>query len=313
MCTSFEHQSVLLPETIQFLTLKSGAKVLDGTFGLGGHAKSILECIGSTGKYYAFDLDKENLEEAKKRLKDYDSQLTTFHDNFAHCQNRLESVGVTHVDAILLDLGLSSPHVDDAVRGFSVLKEGPLDMRFDRSQGETAADIVNHWSYEDLRQIFYEYGEEKYAPKIARLIIEQRDSQPFETTSDLVDLIGTIMKSSGDQRRTATRVFQALRIAVNEELTVLEETLPIMLSLLAPKGRMVVISYHSLEDRIVKHAFKEVARSCVCPRELPRCECSGKASYKILTKKPITSSETELVDNPRSRSAKLRVIERLTL
>jgi 16S rRNA (cytosine1402-N4)-methyltransferase len=310
MDCSFTHQPVLLPETLDLFSLKEGDRVLDGTFGLGGHALAILQQIGSKGHYYAFDLDATNLHQAKDRLSDHSEQLITFHDNFAHCQERLQEVGVTAVDAILLDLGLSSPHVDDAQRGFSIREEGPLDMRFDRSKGITAADVLNTWPQDDLRRIIYEYGEERYAPKLARLIVEHREQKRLETTTDLIDLIAEIMKSPGDKRRVATRVFQALRIAVNDELQVLESTLPVMLDLLAPGGRMVVISYHSLEDRLVKRAFKAVSKACICPPQVLRCECGDRPHYEILTKKPIVPTDQELEENPRSRSAKLRAILR---
>ncbi len=306
------HKPVLLHKTIEFLHLKEGALIVDGTLGLGGHGKVILKAIGEAGKYFGFDLDEENLSEAKKRLKEFTKQTTFFHSNFVHCHDRLKEIGVSHVDGILLDLGLSSPHIDDSARGFSVGEEGPLDMRFDRSTDDlTAAQIVNTWPESDLKKIIYEYGEERYAPKIARLIVEQRKSEPFTTTTQLVDLIETFMKSSGDRRRVATRLFQALRIAVNYELEVLEEALPSLLSLLNPNGCLVVISYHSLEDRMVKRAFKKAARTCVCPPEVMRCECSGEASFKILTKKPIVPSEEEISENPRSRSAKLRAIQKI--
>lgn len=284
---------------------------MDGTFGLGGHARVILERIGPTGHLYAFDLDEKNLNEAKRRLENVSPQLTTFHDNFAHCQSRLHSIGISQVDGILLDLGLSSPHVDEPERGFSLQQDGPLDMRFDRSQGETAADLLNYAPEEELRTIFYRFGEERYAPKLARLVLERRATAPLLRTGDLVELVATVMKSPKDQRQMATRLFQALRIAVNDELTLLEQCLPELLGLLAPGGRMVVLSYHSLEDRLVKHAFKQAARDCVCPPEVLRCQCAGKASYQLLTKKPVTPSSEEITHNPRSRSAKLRAIQRL--
>lgn len=309
---SLEHTPVLLAETLEFLRPETGSTVVDGTLGLGGHARVILEKIGPSGHYYAFDLDEANLNEARHRLQDVSTQLTTFHDNFAHCHHRLHALGIQHVDRILLDLGLSSPHVDEADRGFSLQHDGPLDMRFDRSRGETAADLLNGLSEAELRLIFYRYGEEPYAPKLARLVVERRKTQPFERTGDLVELVGSILKSPQDQRRTATRLFQALRIAVNDELSGLESVLPHLLSLLAPGGRLVVLSYHSLEDRLVKQAFKLATRDCICPPEILRCQCSGRPSYRLLTKKPVTPSPQEIQRNSRSRSAKLRAIERLS-
>lgn len=308
---SLQHQSVLLPETLQFLNVKFGETVLDGTLGLGGHAEAILPLLGPDGHYYAFDLDQENLSHAQERLAPFSSQISFFHDNFAHCYSRLQQVGVSHVDAILLDLGLSSPHVDDAPRGFSFQSEGPLDMRFDRSQGVTAADVLAEYAEEDLKHIFYAYGEEPYAPKLARMVVERRKTQPLVTTTDLMTLIGEIMRFPKDQRKVATRIFQALRIAVNDEMEVLKSTIPQLLALLAPGGRVVILSYHSLEDRIVKQAFRESTRECVCPREVLRCACAGNASFKLLTKKPIVPSDQEISENPRSRSAKLRALQKL--
>ena len=306
------HKPVLLQETLTQLNLRKGEVVVDGTLGLGGHGKAILKAIGSAGKYYGFDLDIDNLTEAKKRLKEFSAQTNFFHDNFVHCHDRLHEEGIDQVDAILLDLGLSSPHIDDPSRGFSLQEDGPLDMRFDRQSNTlTAAQIVNTWPESDLKKIIYEYGEERYAPKIARLIVEQRKEKPFTVTSELVDLVGTIMKSSTDKRKVATRVFQALRIAVNQELEVREKVIPPLLSLLKSGGRLVIISYHSLEDRLVKRAFKKVARACICPPQVLQCECSGKTSFQILTKKPIVPFDSEIQENPRSRSAKLRAIKKI--
>jgi len=309
--TSFEHQSVLLQETLEYLKIEPKDQVVDGTLGLGGHALSILGQLGSGGHYYGFDLDETNLAQAKQRLKEFSSHVTFFHDNFAHCQDRLNSIGVTSVSKILLDLGLSSPHVDDSTRGFSLQKEGPLDMRFDRSSGMTAAEVLNTWSEEDLRHIFYRYGEERYAPKAASLIVERRREKKFETTSELRAVIHEIMTHPADERRMSTRIFQALRIAVNDELEVLGKAIPPLLSLLKPGGRMVVLSYHSLEDRIVKQAFKYAIQTCHCPPQVLQCTCPRDPSFRLLTKKPIVPSDSEIQSNPRSRSAKLRAIERL--
>ena len=292
---NIKHDPVLLQATLDLLNPQPGDRVVDGTLGLGGHALKILELIGPKGHYYGFDLDEANLEVARKRLKKFDSQTTFFHENFAHCHHRFQELGIDQVDKILLDLGLSSPHIDDSSRGFSVQNDGPLDMRFNRFDGITAADVVNRWSEQDLKKIFYEYGEERYAPKIARMIVEQRKSHSFETTFDLVEMLTEIMKNPRDKRQVATRIFQALRIEVNDELSVLRKSLPAMLSLLAPGGRMAVISFHSLEDRIVKHTFRNLAKA---------------NEFKLLTKKPIIPSDSEIEKNPRSRSAKLRGIER---
>lgn len=306
----FQHQSVLLQETLKILNPRPGDKIVDGTLGLGGHAEAILSFILPGGHYYGFDLDALNLKYAKERLKDFASHTTFFHSNFAHCHHRLREKGINQVNGILLDFGLSSPHIDDSSRGFSFQAEGPLDMRFDRAQGITAADVLNTWEESELKRIFYRYGEEPYAPKLARMVLAQRKISPFQTTFHLMDLIGQVMKSPKDQKQVARRIFQALRIAVNDELRILEETLPSLLDLLAPQGRMVVLSYHSLEDRLVKQCFKAAIRDCHCPPDALRCTCSRMPDFRLLTKKPVVPSEEELQANPRSRSAKLRAIQK---
>lgn len=309
---SFPHQPVLLSETLTFLAPKSGDHILDGTLGLGGHAEAILPRILPGGHYYAFELDEINLNQARTRLKPFSRHITFFHDNFVHCQHRLHDIGVFKLDGILLDLGLSSPQLDDSKRGFSFQSEGPLDMRFDRMSGQSsAADLLNRLSEHELKRIFYNYGEEPYAPKLARLVLERRRQSPFETTLDLMDLIQSLFKSPGDQRKVAARVFQALRIAVNDELHVLETVLPSLLSLLSPGGRLVVLSYHSLEDRIVKNIFRQAVRLCICPPEALQCTCSRISKFRLLTKKPVVPSSEEITHNPRSRSAKLRALEKI--
>lgn len=318
-----QHRSVLLQETLKILDPRPGDKIVDGTLGLGGHAEVILPLILPGGHYYGFDLDALNLEYAKERLKDFASHTTFFHSNFAHSHHRLREQNISQVNGILLDLGLSSPHINDAARGFSFQVEGPLDMRFDRQPrsvaegasfpslgGITAADILNTWEEFELKRIFYRYGEEPYAPKLARMVVAQRKISSFQTTLDLMNLIGQVMKSPKDQKQVARRIFQALRIAVNDELRILEETLPSLLDLLAPRGRMVVLSYHSLEDRIVKRCFKAAVRDCHCPPEDLQCTCSRKSDFQLLTKKPVVPSDEELRANPRSRSAKLRAVEK---
>lgn len=290
------HHSVLLQESLEFLALRPGDVVLDGTLGLGGHAEAILPLIGS-GSYYGFDLDQDNIAFARDRLEPFAPRVTFLHDNFVHCHHRLSELGVSRVDKILLDLGLSSPHVDDAERGFSFRQDGPLDMRFDRSAEFTAADWLNTVSEAELRRIFYDYGQEPYAPKLARMVVEERRLHLFDRTSQVVELISRIMKNPHDQRKVATRLFQALRIAVNDELQVLEQALGHALDLLAPDGRIVVLTYHSLEDRIVKNVFRDAARS---------------GGFHLLTKKPISPSEAEVQFNPRSRSAHLRALQKIS-
>ncbi len=307
-----EHLPVLSKEVLELLDLKNSATVIDGTLGLGGHAAQILERVGKQGKLIAFEQDERNLKEAQKRLKPYAEQIIYIHDNFRHLKSRVTGEGIDHVDAILLDLGLSSPHVDEAERGFSFSQEGPLDMRFDPRNELTAAVVVNTYSQDQLKQIFYQYGEEKMAPKIARKICERRQGQEFSTTEGLADFIASFShQKRGKKSHPATQVFQALRIEVNEELAVLEEVLPQAFELLAPGRRIAIISYHSLEDRMVKQYFKSLIRPKITdPQEL-LYRTHGDPLVEAITKKPVTPTDEELAVNPRSRSAKLRVYQKI--
>lgn len=283
--------------------------MIDATLGLGGHSLEILKKIGPKGKLMAFDQDERNLKEAKKRLKKYEKQVTFIHDNFEH----LAEFASTHhfqPDAILLDLGLSSPHIDDPERGFSFQKEGPLDMRYDRRQKLTAEKVVNTYNEEDLADILYQFGEERRSRVIAKKIVHVRKKKPITSTLQLVRVIASTIKTK-QKIHPATRTFQALRIYVNRELEVLEKALEDSLSLLKKGGRLVVISYHSLEDRIVKNFFRDQTRNCICPKELPICQCNFEKKLYILTRKPIIPAGIEVSHNPRSRSAKLRAAERL--
>ena len=310
------HTPVLLSETIDLLNLEAnlpagqaGKHVIDATLGLGGHSLEILERIGPKGKLMAFDQDERNLKEAKRRLKKYEKQVTFIHSNFEH----LAEVATKHAfqpDAILFDLGLSSPHIDDPERGFSFQKEGPLDMRFDTRQKLTAEKVVNRYSEKDLADIIFHYGEERRSRPIARAIVRARKEAPIKTTTDLAKIIGKTIRSKG-KIHPATRTFQALRIYVNRELEVLESALQQSLRLLKKGGRLVVISYHSLEDRMVKNFFRDQTRNCICPKELPICQCKFEKKLYILTRKPIIPDGIEVSRNPRSRSAKLRAAEKL--
>ncbi len=302
------HTPVLLDETLDLLNLTANTNVIDGTLGLGGHSLAILEQLGSKGRLLAFDQDERNLKVAQKRLKKYGKQVTYVHDNFEH----LEEQAKRHhfkPDAILLDLGLSSPHVDEAERGFSFQKEGPLDMRFDQRQKLTAEYVVNHYSEKDLADLIFHLGEERQSRKIARKIVEARKNQPIKTTTELANII--VDGKSWKGRHPATQTFQALRMHVNRELEVLESVLNQALNLLKKSGRIVVISYHSLEDRLVKNFFRDQTKNCICPKELLVCQCHFEKKLYILTKKPIIPSRLEASENPRSRSAKLRGAERL--
>lgn len=290
-----QHQSVLVKEVIEHLDLPKKKTVVDATLGLGGHASVILENLPDNGKLIAFDADDLHLKLAQKKLKTFKDRATLVHSNFVQLQEQLKQLKIKQIDAILFDLGLASPHVDDSTRGFSFLREGPLDMRFDSAQKKTAEEIVNTVSEKELIRIFQEYGEEKRARKIAQEIVKTRKRKPYKTTTQLATMIEKLVHREG-HIHPATRVFQALRIAVNNELDVLQEALTQALTLLKPKGRVAVISYHSLEDRIVKRFFKAH---------------SAAGTLHIITKKPLIPSEEELSKNPRSRSAKLRVAQKL--
>ncbi len=303
------HTPVLLTETLDLLNLEANKHVIDCTLGLGGHAEAILERIGPKGKLMGFDQDERNLKEARKRLKKFEKQVTFIHSNFEHLAE-FSSKHDFQPDAILLDLGLSSPHIDDPERGFAFSKEGPLDMRFDERQTLTAERVVNGYKEKDLADIIFHYGEERKSRLIARVIVQARKKSPIKTTTQLADVIKAAIRSKG-RIHPATQTFQALRIYVNRELEVLEEVLEQALKLLKKGGRLVVISYHSLEDRMVKNFFRDQTRNCICPKELPICQCNFHKKLYILTRKPIIPDGIEVSHNPRSRSAKLRAAERL--
>ncbi len=307
--TEQTHIPVLLSETLDLLNLEANKHVIDGTLGLGGHSLEILKKIGPKGKLMAFDQDERNLEEAKKRLKKYEKQVTFVHDNFEHLAEQAAKHSY-EPNAILLDLGLSSPHIDDPERGFSFQKEGPLDMRFDKRQKLTAEMVVNSTSEKDLADIIFHYGDERKSRLIARVIVQARKKSRIQTTTQLAEVIGKALKGKS-KIHPATQTFQALRIYVNRELEVLEKVLEQALKLLKKGGRLVVISYHSLEDRIVKNFFRDQTRNCICPKELPICQCNFQKKLYILTRKPIIPDGIEVSHNPRSRSAKLRAAERL--
>jgi len=301
------HQPVLLTEVIAALQPRSGGIYIDGTVGAGGHAAAILEASAPDGQLYGLDQDERALALAGERLSGFFDRVHLLHANF----DRLHQHHLPPADGILLDLGVSSMQFDQPERGFSFQADGPLDMRMDPSATETAADLVNHLPEGDLADLIYQYGEERQSRRIARAIVQDR---PFERTQELADLIARVVRSGkGGQRgkpkiHPATRTFQALRIAVNDELGALERVLPQAIAQLAPGGRLAIISFHSLEDRIVKKYFQQEARDCICPPEQPVCTCRHKATIHIITKKPITPSLAEIDVNPRARSAKLRVV-----
>ena len=304
-----QHVSVLLNEIVEMLQPEKRRVIVDGTLGLGGHAKVLLAKMPAAGKYIGFDLDNDHIAIAQKRLKDFSEQLVVVHDNFSTLADKLKEMKLKGADAILLDLGMASPHVDNPEKGFSFLHDGPLDMRFNKDAPYTAADVVNSYSEKELLRIFREYGEEHKARKIAHEISLVRKNHPFKTTKQLADFIEKHVKRMG-HIHPATRVFQALRIEVNKELDSLVNVLRAAVEVLRPGGRIAVISYHSLEDRIVKHFFKDQTRDYVnVPGEIKTTKLDP--TLDILTKKPIVPTDEEVLQNPRSRSAKLRVAQRL--
>ena len=310
---AFGHRPVLLDECMEGLAIRPGGIYLDGTLGRAGHSWEIVRRLNAGGRLIGLDRDETALEAARQRLAPYADRVTLVHSNFSRVAEVLDELGVPAVDGMLFDLGVSSPQLDDAQRGFSYMHDAPLDMRMDRTAGLTARTVVNEWPYEELRRILYEYGEERYAPAIARRIVAAREEAPIETTGQLVDLIKSAMPPQAlrEKQHPAKRSFQAIRIAVNDELGAVRQGMEAAIDHLNPGGRLVVITFHSLEDRIVKNVFQDAAKGCTCPPSFPVCVCGHKPKIKILTKKPIIATREEVEENPRSRSAKLRVAERV--
>ena len=310
--SEFHHVSVLLEECIEGLNIKPDGIYVDGTLGGAGHSSVIASKL-TTGRLIGIDRDPVALKAAGERLAPYGDRVTLVHSNFCELDTALDSLGITGVDGILLDLGVSSPQLDDGQRGFSYMADAPLDMRMNGEDALDAKQIVNQWSYEELKRILYDYGEERFAPRIAAAICKRREEKEIETTLELVDIIRSAMPASAlrEKQHPAKRSFQAIRIAVNDELGSVERMLNDAMDRLNPGGRLAVITFHSLEDRIVKNAMQQAARGCTCPPEFPVCVCGKKPKVKILTRKPIVSGEKELNENPRARSAKLRVAEAL--
>jgi 16S rRNA (cytosine1402-N4)-methyltransferase len=308
----FKHESVLPKEVVEYLAPKPNENFIDCTLGGGGHAQAILSLTGPDGKLLGIDLDPEAIKAAKAKLQKYGERAVLINDNFKNLKKIIyDAGGFTQINGILLDLGLSSYELEDETRGFSFRGSAFLDMRFGASE-KTAAYIVNQYKEENLTRIFKDYGEERYAKLIAREIVKERKVQPIRTTEQLVKIIEKVYPHNPKSKiHPATKVFQALRIEVNHELENLQEILPQAMDLLVKGGRLVVISFHSLEDRIVKDFFKNEAKGCICPPKLPVCVCNHKPTLKILTKKIITPSLGEIKNNPRSRSAKLRAAIKL--
>ncbi|MFZ2948466.1 MAG: 16S rRNA (cytosine(1402)-N(4))-methyltransferase RsmH [Desulfuromonadaceae bacterium] len=309
---AFHHLSVLPDEVIRFLLPEDGKTYLDGTLGGGGHASLILE-KAPNAFLIGIDRDQAALGAAGARLAGYGGQVRLLHGDFADVAELLGNLGIASLDGFILDLGVSSHQLDTRERGFSFQQDAPLDMRMDTSSGETAADLVNELPEAELERIIGEYGEERWAKRIASFIVKERAESLITTTFRLVDIIkGAVPKAKWDERiHPATRTFQALRIAVNSELESLDRGMRSALDLLKPGGRGVIISFHSLEDRIVKHIFREYAEGCTCPRQMPVCVCGKQPRVKVLTGRPVTATAAETDENPRARSAKLRAVEKL--
>ncbi|MDU5229277.1 MAG: 16S rRNA (cytosine(1402)-N(4))-methyltransferase RsmH [Anaerococcus sp.] len=304
----FNHISVLADEVIENLNIKPDGIYVDLTLGKGGHSKRILEKLSENGRLIALDQDQDALNAAKKNLSNYPN-VTFIKSNFEDIDKVLDQLGISKIDGALMDIGVSSYQIDNAQRGFSYMHDGPLDMRMDANNELTAEKIVNGYSLDGLQEIFSKYGEERFSKTIARNIVETRNKQRIDTTFKLRDLVNKSVKTK--EVHPEKRVFQALRIEVNRELEVLEKTLQKVIDYLKKDARLCVISFHSLEDRIVKNTFKELEKDCICPPDLPVCVCNHKAKVKIITKKPITASKNELKENSRAKSAKLRVCKRI--
>ena len=307
----FKHKSVLLNETIDGLNIKPDGIYVDGTLGGGGHAYEVCRRLGEKGSIVGIDQDAAAIEAASARLKDFGEKVTIVRSNYCDMKSKLHELGIDKVDGIVLDLGVSSYQLDTAERGFSYREDAPLDMRMDTRQKMTARDIVNDYTEADLYRVIRDYGEDKFAKNIAKHIVQARAMKPVETTAELSEIIRASipMKFQKKSGHPAKRTFQAIRIELNRELDVLRDSLDDMIDLLNPGGRLCIITFHSLEDRIVKSAFRKNENPCTCPPDFPVCVCGKKSKGSIITKKPILPSEEELEYNSRSKSAKLRIFE----
>ncbi len=310
--SEFHHVSVLLEECIEGLNIRPDGIYVDGTLGGAGHSSRIAAGLCG-GKLVGIDRDPVALKAAGERLVPYAQHVQLVHSNFSEIKQVLKDLDIPAVDGILLDLGVSSPQLDDGARGFSYMADAPLDMRMNSQDSLTAHTLVNSYSYEELKRILYDYGEERYAPQIAAAICRRREEQPIETTLELCDIIRSAMPAAAlrEKQHPAKRSFQAIRIAVNDELGAVEKVMQDAVDCLAPGGRLCIITFHSLEDRIVKNGMANAAKGCDCPPNFPVCVCGKKPRVRILTKKPIISGPEELERNPRARSAKLRICEKL--
>ncbi|WP_304340746.1 16S rRNA (cytosine(1402)-N(4))-methyltransferase RsmH [Metaclostridioides mangenotii] len=309
----FHHVSVLLNECIDGLNIKPDGVYVDCTMGGAGHSKEIVKNLSSEGLFIGFDQDINAINTAKERLSEYSDRVKFVHSNFENIKSELEKLGITKIDGVLADLGVSSHQLDEADRGFSYMQDAPLDMRMDVRSEFSAYDVVNNYSEDELNRIIKEYGEENWSRRIAKFIVEAREELPIQNTGELVEIIKKAIpkKARIDGPHPAKRTFQAIRIEVNNELGVITSLIRDVASIMNKGGRICIITFHSLEDRIVKNEFKYLAIDCICPPELPMCQCDKEKEVKVITRKPILPSDEEVEVNPRSRSAKLRVAEKI--
>ena len=308
----FEHTPVLLKEIIKNLNIKEDGIYVDGTLGGAGHSSEIAKRL-TTGKLIGIDQDLNALKKSEQVLAPYSKNVILVHDNYENIDKVLMDLGIPKVDGILLDIGVSSHQLDEESRGFSYNKDAPLDMRMDRTSGISAWDVVNNYSEKELEQIIFDYGEDRWAKRIAEFIVLERSEKPIDTTFELVTAIKKAIPKAVrmEGHHPAKKTFQAIRIEVNRELEVLKNSIEKMVGLLNPGGRLLIITFHSLEDRIVKEHFRELYKDCICPPELPQCVCEKKREIKIITRKPIIPTEKEIAENPRARSSKLRIAEKI--
>ena len=309
----FKHVSVLKNECIEGLQIKSSGTYVDGTFGGGGHAMEIISRLNGNGRFIGIDQDQDAVENGRAKLEPYKEKAQLVRDNFSNIISIMKDLHIVAVDGILLDIGVSSYQLDTGERGFSYMHDAELDMRMDQRNPMTAKRMIAEYSEKELANIIKDYGEERWATRIAQFIVAERKIKPIETTGELVEVIKKAVPKGArkDGPHPAKRTFQALRIAVNNELGILEQAIEDMAGLLAPGGRLCIITFHSLEDRIVKQTFHRLEHPCTCPPEFPVCVCGKKPSIRVITRKPILPSEEELEFNPRARSAKLRILEKL--
>ena len=310
---AFEHKSVLLYETVDSLNIRPDGIYVDGTLGGGGHAYEVCSRLGEHGRLIGIDQDADAIAAATKRLEPFADKVTVVRSNYENIASVLHDLGIEKVDGIYLDLGVSSYQLDAADRGFTYRVDAPLDMRMDQSGGMTAAEVVNQWPQEELRRILYQYGEERYAPQIAAAIVRRRQDRPIQTTMELVQIVREAMPARAlkEKQHPAKRSFQAIRIAVNDELASVDRMVQSAVPRLNRGGRLAVITFHSLEDRIVKTGLAAFSRGCTCPPDFPVCVCGKTPDVRLVSRKPILPSEQEVAENPRARSAKLRVAEKL--